>query len=560
VNPSGQKSKIPQIDDTLTQPGYAADAAKVGKQLTDLSKEIADLVGGTVLTEVPITENDIVPGTMIYGKNGEELKTSTWNCTTFLPANFEANSEVTIRCTVFGNGGFAFYDANKQFILGVYAQNCADYGITADGKVQTMKLAVPENTEYVRMSYQTSWQETYADLVLSGYKISNIETKISNLEEKISEKVHLPKDADGNLMYGVFGGLAMSDGKGGIIWEEFTDEELLTKGYTIQESDITRGAAWAMSATDAPVAIANRSAIRKFKTTKMFSLVPDVSINGTFTFWKNGIACGEINYIDIKDSWAVDFDFDEVAFTITYRAEYSADRLNIQVKYPEVNNIGKVLVLGDSISTDYYGNYTKWVTMLMDDGYLPKDTTNDSIHATGFVARYNGETNDFVTRIQAVADKETYDLVIVFGGINDFIQSVPMGGGDGETDTTTYFKPAVDYFFEYLVNNFTQARIVVLSPLRTYNPYPNQVSVKQEEYTAYIREVAKSYCLPVLNLSEESGFIPFNDVFKNRWTFTGWTGEDGTKGDGVHPSEEYMRKFLAPMIKGFLMSIKPNQQ
>lgn len=212
----------------------------------------------------------------------------------------------------------------------------------------------------------------------------------------------------------------------------------------------------------------------------------------------------------------------------------------------------KVLVIGDSISTDYYGNYPKWVTVLKNEGFFPANTTNDSIHATGFVARYNNEPNDFISRITAIADKNTYDLVVIFGGINDFIGSTPLGGIEGETDITTYFKPAVDYFFDYLVNNFTQARIVVLSPLRTYRIYPNTAGFKASEYTSYICDVAKFYCLPVLNLTEESGFCPFNEKFSNMWTFTGWTGGDGTKGDGVHPSEEYEAKFLAPMIKNFL--------
>jgi lysophospholipase L1-like esterase len=227
------------------------------------------------------------------------------------------------------------------------------------------------------------------------------------------------------------------------------------------------------------------------------------------------------------------------------------------LKYKVETAFDNVLVIGDSISADYYGNYPKWVTMLMDNGFFPAQaTTNDSIHATGFVARYNNEANDFLTRIEAVANKSTYDLVVVFGGINDFLQSIPLGESGG--DKATYFKPAVDYFFEYLVNNFTQARIVVLSPLRTHHIYPNQSSNEQSAYTAYIRETAKKYCLPVLNLTEESGFIPFNEAFTDMWTFTGWSGGDGTQGDGIHPSEEYIRKFLAPMIKGFLMSIKPN--
>ncbi len=216
----------------------------------------------------------------------------------------------------------------------------------------------------------------------------------------------------------------------------------------------------------------------------------------------------------------------------------------------------KVLVMGDSISVDYYGNYPKWVTVLINEGYFPKDTTNSSIHATGFVAKYTEDPNadnDFLTRIEAIQNKDEFDLVVIFGGINDFIQSIPMGESGG--DETVYFKPAVDYFFDYLINNFTQARIVVLSPLRTHNPYPNKVSVKQEEYADYIREVAKSYCLPILNLTEESGFCPFIDSFSNRWTYTGWGGEENIVGDGVHPNAEYEEKFLAPMIRNFLNSL-----
>ena len=211
-------------------------------------------------------------------------------------------------------------------------------------------------------------------------------------------------------------------------------------------------------------------------------------------------------------------------------------------------------MLGDSISVDYYGNYPKWVSHLVEIGFFAANkTTNDSIHATGFVARYNNEANDFITRIEAVPNPETYDLVVIFGGINDFIKAIPMGESGG--DKTANFKPAVDYFFQYLVENFTQARIAVLSPLCTSNTSANSAGNKQTDYADYIKSVAKSYCLPVLNLTEESGFCPYNSVFKNRWTLTEYVGGDGVTGDGVHPNEEYERRFLAPMIRHFLMGL-----
>jgi len=213
-------------------------------------------------------------------------------------------------------------------------------------------------------------------------------------------------------------------------------------------------------------------------------------------------------------------------------------------------NANKALVFGDSISADYYGNYPKWVTMLVESGFLPEGTVNSSTHATGFVAKYNNEDNDFISRLESIENKDSFDLVILFGGINDYIQSVPMGEqGD---DRGAYFIPAVDYFFERLVNNFSQARIAVLSPLHTYQTWANSAGHMQEEYAEYIKTVAKKYHLPVLNLTDESGFCPEVSAFRNAWTLM----PDGfDTHDGVHPTEEYERKFLLPMIRNFLSSL-----
>ena len=207
----------------------------------------------------------------------------------------------------------------------------------------------------------------------------------------------------------------------------------------------------------------------------------------------------------------------------------------------------KILVMGDSISTDAYGNYAKWVTDLINDGFFDGDkVTNNSYHATGFVATYSegGSVvrDNFVNRIKSVSDKSSYDLVVTFGGINDYI-----GGIDFDT-----FKTAVDTYFEYLIKNFTQARICVFTPLRTYNIYKNTAGHYQTEYADYIREVAKSYCLPVLDLTVESGFCPFIDEFRAMWTLT---PSGYSTPDGVHPTAEYSEKYLAPMIADYLLSI-----
>lgn len=215
----------------------------------------------------------------------------------------------------------------------------------------------------------------------------------------------------------------------------------------------------------------------------------------------------------------------------------------------------KVLVIGDSISADYYADYPKWVTHLTDIGFFGLDNiTNDSVHATGFVARYNDEANDFITRLAAVTDPESYDMVIIFGGINDYIKDIPMGESGG--DKLTSFKPAVDDFFATLTERFVGARIAVLTPLRTrYYNNANAAGHKQPDYAEYIKSVAQKYALPVLDLMNHSGFHPEHDYFRQRWTFKNWSGGDGTQGDGTHPIEEYERKYLAPMIRHFLQGL-----
>lgn len=216
------------------------------------------------------------------------------------------------------------------------------------------------------------------------------------------------------------------------------------------------------------------------------------------------------------------------------------DHIKRQLKNEKLNG-KKVLVMGDSISTDYYGEYEKWVTHLINEGYFPADTNNDSVHATGFIARYDdANPDDFIARIKAVEDPSSYDLVIVFGGVNDYISSVPLED----------YKTAVNTYFDYLINNFTQARICVLTPLETrWCRSENQAGETLESYCAYLLDVAHDYCIPVLDLTHESGFCAHIESFSNRWTLI---PKGYTSNDGVHPTEEYEKKYLAPMIWHFI--------
>ena len=337
--------------------------------------------------------------------------------------------------------------------------------------------------------------------------------------------------------------------------EDASDEALLSGTYTLSAGDYIHGI-WngALDAgSDVPYTtedIEDKFCTRKIKTT----MVPRMAYCYfttplEYVFWNNGEFVGKMTWAEISESWQVGYEFDEVGINFSWGWDYVGSEVIVRLTVA-VAAFEKVLIIGDSISADYYGTYTKWVTVLIEEGFLPANTTNDSIHATGFVAEYTAEgdvDNNFIHRIEAVAEKDTYDLVVVFGGINDYIQNIPMGESGG--DKTVGFIPAVDYFFSYLVNNFPQAKIAVLSPLRTYHTAANTQGHSQTEYADYIRQTAKNYCLPVLNLTEESGFRPFQDAFKAMWTLI---PEGYEEADGVHPNADYQKKFLAPMIRNFL--------
>lgn len=203
----------------------------------------------------------------------------------------------------------------------------------------------------------------------------------------------------------------------------------------------------------------------------------------------------------------------------------------------------KILVIGDSISTDYYGSYPKWVTALIKAHYLPLDTVNNSIHATGFVADAGTAGNDFFSRLKSVENKSSFDLVIVFGGINDYSLYKQ------EDSISTIFTNAVDAFFEYLVNNYVNARFGVIKPMLCNRPGAADNAHKIRLYADYIAGAAKKYAIPALNMTDESGFNPFITQLYERWSLLP-SGQE--LHDGIHPNEEFERKFMAPQIKHFI--------
>lgn len=232
----------------------------------------------------------------------------------------------------------------------------------------------------------------------------------------------------------------------------------------------------------------------------------------------------------------------------------------------------------DSINMPSYGGYEKWVDILISYGFFGRKTINCSQHATGFVAK-NGESDwinnsDFLSRVKYFVNNgtikpDTIDIIIVFGGINDF--KLPCEIGEfGEKDTTKFI-PALEAFYNYLEETFTQARIVVCTPTRCavttgqtdwstrVDWAPNEGFVADENslritYDAYvdaIKKCCKKYSLPIIDLAYESGFMPLNKKNREKWSFV-FDESASIPTDGIHPNYDFQKNILAPFIFGYL--------
>lgn len=508
------------------------------------SNGILDTIQCAVKTVVP-EESEVLTGKFIDAQ-GVEQTSDNFVATEYLNVFGCGGSTIRARSTLNGAAGITFFDSEKNLLLAVNGNNRADYGITGSGHWFEYKITAPVGTAYVRLC---GWAATYSGpsdfYFMHGYLNDTSEVASKDYADAINSKTSEAIEMLGGIEY----------------WNLINPDEV------VENAIIDRNTG-------------RVEANNNYNATGYIWLEPNTTYHSRQVFGDNWYAFYDSDKTFVSDAdvervytnmWDVDWVVGDTGYylraivskTTTPSPAYISSIVDTYMPYgivtiedmldrQDVSNRSKVLVLGDSISTDAYGSYKKWVTVLMEQGFLNSDTVNSSQHASGFVARYNNGENDFISRVTAIEDKDSFDMVVVFGGINDYIQSVPMGGGDGETSITTYFKPAVDYFFEYLIQNFTQARICVLLPLRTFATWTNSVGEYQQAYSEYIHTVAKRYCLPVLNLTEESGFCPFIPTFRDMWTLLP-TGYDTH--DGVHPNVDYEREFLAPMIKDFLAGL-----
>ena len=148
---------------------------------------------------------------------------------------------------------------------------------------------------------------------------------------------------------------------------------------------------------------------------------------------------------------------------------------------------------------------------------------------------------DFISRIDKI--DEDCDLVVVFGGTNDFGHGdAPIGTPDDRTEDT--FWGACHLLCEKLLRRFPKSQVVYMSPLhRITEEEPNRYGKILNDYVEIIKIVTRKYSIPFLDMMQEGGLTPRVPIHQELYM-----------PDGLHPNDAGQGKISA-RLKGFLQSL-----
>ena len=145
------------------------------------------------------------------------------------------------------------------------------------------------------------------------------------------------------------------------------------------------------------------------------------------------------------------------------------------------------------------------------------------------------------------------DIIVVYGGVNDYFHGDAPIGKMGDTTPATFYG-AVRFLMNFLKTEFCGKTIVFMSPARFfYDGMDGSIPSKRPQkgpdalpvlgYTKIIKETAKLFDIPVLDLYEKLGIDPTNPIEKEKYT-----------DDGLHFNDAGQH-FIAKVLGDFLLSL-----
>lgn len=154
--------------------------------------------------------------------------------------------------------------------------------------------------------------------------------------------------------------------------------------------------------------------------------------------------------------------------------------------------------------------------------------------------------NSFNERFDVMDDDA--DMVVVFGGVNDYAHGDAPIGKFGDTTPDTFYGACYRLYTE-LIKKYLGKTIVIMTPLHMVGETSiPEIKVEGEygllvDYVNAIREVAQYFSLPVLDLYAVSAIQPAIDEVREKYM-----------PDGIHPNDEGNR-VIARKLKTFLEAL-----
>lgn len=206
-----------------------------------------------------------------------------------------------------------------------------------------------------------------------------------------------------------------------------------------------------------------------------------------------------------------------------------------------------VAFLGDSITAGVgtSNNGARFSELLKNNAKL-KDIKNYGISATR-IARQQKITDEFIdTRsfCERVDEIESCDIIVVFGGTNDYGHGDAKFGKFDDRTPDTYCG-AVHYLMAKLIENHPTSEIVFITPLHRENENNLNASnnLPLKAYVDIIKKTAEFYGLPVLDLYSTSGICPDIEISKKTYC-----------PDGLHPNDLGNMR-IAQRLEAFLHTL-----
>ena len=211
---------------------------------------------------------------------------------------------------------------------------------------------------------------------------------------------------------------------------------------------------------------------------------------------------------------------------------------------------------GEFQQTDLYGRFAEltYVTFgdsitygidgvdwgLMEDPYpelvsraLGFKTFNNLAVSGATYCENNLNRHNMTKRILTFAGEA--DIISLMLGVNDCYVGLPLGTPESRDNTTIY--GSLFLISEYLTTNYEDALIFYMTPFPYRTCYSNNsAGYKLEDVADAIKYVAAHYDIPVLDM----------------YLYSEYEDVEMHLGDGLHPSQSFMRDYAAPKIAEFI--------